>query len=254
MTGKELRRARLFREDGRSVVVALDHAQFSGALSGLTPMRAIVQQVVDGKGDAVILNPGAVRDCAPVIAGRCGLILRITGASTEKNPTFDFHRQICSVEHASAIGADAVIAMGFIGGTGEAQSLVLLSKIAEQCNRLGMPLVAEMLPSDPEHFTDPGWIGLAARTACELGADVVKAYTTGESADADIISGCSVPFLAAGGPKSENPREIAMRAMEHGAAGIAFGRNVFGSADPCQIVKDLVQEIHGEAAKGGFAK
>ena len=102
--------------------------------------------------------------------------------------------------------------------------------------------------ADPDHFTDTEWIGLASRAACELGAHVVKAYTTGESDDAAMISGCPAPFLAAGGPKSENPREIAACALTHGAAGIAFGRNVFGSQDPRQTVKDLVQEVHGVSA------
>lgn len=254
MIGREIRLRRLFRADGRSVVVALDHAQFQGALPELTPMSAIVEQVVAGGADAVILNPGAVRECVQALAGRCGIILRITGASTDRNPVFDYHRQVCSVERAVAIGADAVIAMGFVGGTGEAASLELLSEMAEECERFGMPLVAEMLPGNPEHFNDPEWIGLAARVAHELGADVIKAYTTGTSDDASVIRGCGAPFLAAGGPKSENPGEIAARAVSHGAAGIAFGRNVFGSADPRQAVKDLVQEVHGVGSEGGSAE
>ena len=244
MTGTKIRLRRLFREDNRSVVVALDHAQFQGSLPGLESMRDIVTQVVAGGADGLILNPGAARDCADIYAGRCALIVRITGASTSLNPSFDYHRQICSIEQAIALGADAVIAMGFVGNDGEPASLTLLSEIAESCHLFGIPLVAEMLPAADGKFQDAEWIGLAARAGYELGADVIKAYTTGTEADVQVISGCLLPFLAAGGPKSANPAEIAATAISHGASGVAFGRNVFAADDPQQVVRDLVKAVH----------
>lgn len=245
MTGKTVRLARLFRRDGRAVVVALDHAQFKGALPGLTPIARIVEQAVEGRADAVILNPGIVAECLSSLGHGCGLIVRVTGASTDRNPAFDYHRRICSVERAVGLGADAVIAMGFVGGAGEAPSLAQLAEIAEHCEQFGMPLIAEMLPADPERFRDPEWIGLAARAGCELGADVIKAYTTGESVDSDVIRGCGAPFLAAGGPPTDDALRIAKKAMKHGAAGIAFGRNVFGAADPRSAVSELADVVHG---------
>jgi len=245
MTGMKVRLRRVFREDDRSVVAALDHAQFQGALPGLQSMQSIVNDVVAAGADGVILNPGAARDCVGIYAGRCALIVRVTGASTSYNPSFDYHRQICSVEQAVSLGADAVIAMGFVGNDGEAASLTLLSEIAETCHLFGMPLIAEMLPAASDKFQDGDAIGLAARIGYELGADIIKAYTTGTDADKRIISDCSLPFLAAGGPKSANPSEIASKAIAHGAAGVAFGRNVFGADDPQQVVRDLVREVHG---------
>lgn len=245
MTGMKVRYRRLFREDDRAVVIALDHAQFQGALPGLQSMQSIVSEVVAGGADGMILNPGAARDCAEIYAGRCALIVRVTGASTSFNPSFDYHRQICSIEQAVSLGADAVIAMGFVGNDGEAASLTLLSEIAGTCHRYGMPLVAEMLPAADNKFQDPAWIGLAARAGYELGADIIKAYTTGTEADEQIISNCLLPFLAAGGPKSANPAEIASKAMGHGAAGVAFGRNVFAADDPQKVVEELVREVHG---------
>jgi DhnA family fructose-bisphosphate aldolase class Ia len=254
MTGKCVRLARLFRADKRSVLVALDHAQFHGALPGLESMPSIIENVVAGGADGIILNPGAASACASVYAGQCALVVRVTGASTHRNPSFDYHRSVCSIERAVVLGADAVIAMGFIGGKGEAASLALLAEIAEACSRFGMPLIAEMLPVDPERFQDADWIGLAARVGHELGADIIKAYTTGTDADEKVIHGCGAPFLAAGGPKSADPTELAAHAIGHGAAGIAFGRNVFGADDPRQTVKELVQVVHGVGRKGGTAR
>lgn len=245
MTGKDVRLARLFREDNRTVIVALDHGQFQGVLPGLESMPFIIENVVAGGADGIILNPGVASACVAVYAGKCALVIRITGASTHRNPSFDYHRRVCSVERAVALGADAVIAMGFIGGEGEAASLALLAEISEACSRFGMPLIAEMLPVDSEHFHDADWIGLAARAGQELGADIIKAYTTGTDADERVIRGCGAPFLAAGGPKSANPTELAAHAIKHGAAGIAFGRNVFGADDPRKTVGELVKTVHG---------
>lgn len=249
MTGKLVRMRRLFREDGRAMVVALDHAQFKGPVKGLVSMSDTVQAIVAGGADGVILNPGAARSCAPLYAGHCGLIIRVTGASTDKNLSFDYHRRICSVRQAAYLGADAVIAMGFVGGPGEAGSLALLAQLAEDCSQHAIPLVAEMLPAEPERFQDAEWIAVAARVAYELGADVVKAYTTGTDEDEAIIRGCGLPFLAAGGAKASKPTEIAARAIRHGAAGIAFGRNVFEAPSPRSVVEQLVAVVHERSVR-----
>jgi DhnA family fructose-bisphosphate aldolase class Ia len=248
MTGKRVRLARLFRDDGRSVVVALDHGQFKGTMRGIENLSSTLQRVVDGGADAIILNPGALERATAACVGRCAIILRVTGASTDANPSFDYHRQILSVERAVGLGADAVIAMGFVGGAGEGPSLALLAEIAEACGRWGMPLIAEMLIADPKKFHDVPSIALGARVAYELGADVVKAYGGGESTFADIPRSCPVPVLVAGGAKSEDPVEMARQAVKRGAAGIAFGRTVFGAENPTQTVRALVEVVH---KKGG---
>lgn len=248
MIGKMSRLARLFRADGRAVVIALDHGQFKGAMPGLESMPDIVGRVVDGGADGVILNSGSLEAAAPAYAGRCGLIVRVTGASTDANPAFDYHRAILSVEQAMVLGADAVIAMGFIGGPGEAASLALLAEIAESCRAWGVPLIAEMLVADSSKFNDVPSIALGARVAYELGADVVKAYGAGESSFAEIPRSTPVPVLVAGGAKSADPAEMARQAIERGAAGVAFGRTVFGAANPTKVVQGLVKVVHG---KGG---
>jgi len=246
--GKTTRLARLFRADGRAVVIALDHGQFKGAMPGLESVPEIVRRVVDAGADGIILNPGALEGAVSAYAGRCALIVRVTGASTDANPSFDYHRQILSVEQAVSLGADAVIAMGFLGSSSEAPSLELLAEIAGSCRRWGMPLVAEMLIADPKKSNDVPSIALGARAAYELGADVVKAYGAGEPAFAQIPKSSPLPVLVAGGAKSEDPAEMARRAIEQGAAGVAFGRTVFGAPDPAAVVRSLVKAVHG---KGG---
>lgn len=244
MSGKEIRLRRIFRTDGRAVVVALDHGQFKHEAKGLDDIEWIIKRVVDGGADAIILNPGPAKQFASVYAGRSGLILRLTGASTEHNPNFDYHRQIATVEQAVALGADAVLVMGFIGGSGEAHSLELLAKIAGDCSRYGMPLIAEMLPVEPDRFNNTKWIRCATRVGYELGADCIKAYFTGESAYKAVIESCPVPILIAGGPKVAEPQDMVRQALGLGAAGVAFGRNVFESDNPTGVIERLVSLVH----------
>jgi len=244
MSGKLARLRRIFQADERAVVVALDHGQFKHAATGLEDIKGIISTVVDGGADGVILNPGPAAQFSPVYAGRTALILRVTGASTEHNPEFDYHRQITTVEQAVILGADAVLAMGFIGGKGEAESLTLLARIAGECQRYGMPLIAEMLPVEPEHFYDTNWIRCAVRVGYELGADCIKAYFTDAPAYRSVVDACPVPILIAGGPKVEKPLEMVRNALGVGAAGVAFGRNVFEAVDPKQEVEGLVSTVH----------
>jgi fructose-bisphosphate aldolase/2-amino-3,7-dideoxy-D-threo-hept-6-ulosonate synthase len=244
MDGKLVRLRRIFQADRRAVVVALDHGQFKHAANGLENMKGVISAVVNGGADGIILNPGPAAQFASVYAGRAALILRVTGASTEHNPEFDYHRRIATVEQAVALGADAVLAMGFIGGEGEAHSLALLAQIADECRRYGMPLIAEMLPVEPDYFYDTGWVRCAVRVGYELGADCIKAYFTGSPAYRSVVDYCPVPILIAGGPKVENPLDMVQQALEAGAAGVAFGRNVFESTVPEQEVEKLVAVVH----------
>lgn len=249
MSGWHIRMRRLFAADGRAVVVALDHGQHKGNLPGLSPFRETIRQVVEAGADGLILNPGAMRMGVEVCDRNVSLILRVTGASTDRDPCFDYHRLILPVEDAVAAGADAVIAMAFVGGKGEAPSLAQLARVASACRRWGMPLIAEMLMSVPERFHDLEWIEPATRVAYELGADVVKVYGASEEGFDKLVRECPVPVLAAGGPGGDDPIALARKVIASGAAGVAFGRSVFGSHDPGTVVRRLVEVVHG--VKGG---
>ncbi|MGB4008451.1 MAG: fructose-bisphosphate aldolase, partial [Bacillota bacterium] len=111
----------------------------------------------------------------------------------------------------------------------------------------GIPVLAEVIPCDPAHSFDPEWISVCARVGYELGADAIKTYCTAEGFE-EIVRACRVPIVIAGGPKVEDPNSVVRRAMSAGAAGIAFGRNVFQADDPVAKVKELYSIVHGDCS------
>ncbi len=246
MNGKIVRINRLLKEDGKTVIVALDHGQFQGPIDGLRDIRNTLEHIIAARPDGLILNPGVIEKNAALLGGKTAILCRITGASTNYSTLFDYHRLTTSVEHAMAIGADGVVVMGFMGGAGENPSLELLAKTAEECSKRGMPLIAEMLPQAEGKFTDPDCIALGARVAYELGADLLKVYYTGKESFAKVIGSVPIPIVIAGGPKGENLFDIAQEAIRLGAKGVAFGRNVFQAENQTEYVKTLMKVVHDE--------
>ena len=116
MSGKEVRMRRIFKEDGKAVISALDMGLFSGTTAGLEDVRAITKKVVDAGADAIICGPGWAQATADIYGGKCGLILRITGGVTKYSANPLTHKLTVSVEEAVAMGADAVMTMCFVGG------------------------------------------------------------------------------------------------------------------------------------------
>jgi DhnA family fructose-bisphosphate aldolase class Ia len=88
----------------------------------------------------------------------------------------------------------------------------------------------------------------AARVGAELGADIVKVvYTGSRDSFTEVVEGCFVPVVIAGGEKMGNDEdlcEMVKGAMAAGAAGVSIGRNVFQHKDPEKIVKTISEIVH----------
>ena len=79
MTNKQIRLNRIFKQDGKTVIAAMDHG-----IGGITPLahlefpRVLLPELVQNGADAIITTPGIARQCSDLFAG-AGLILRIDG-------------------------------------------------------------------------------------------------------------------------------------------------------------------------------
>ncbi|MFH7836545.1 MAG: fructose-bisphosphate aldolase, partial [Candidatus Aenigmatarchaeota archaeon] len=131
----------------------------------------------------------------------------------------------------------------------EHEMISSLGELADECDKWDIPLIAMMYPRGQriKNEFDPEIVAHVARIGAELGADIVKTVYTGSSESfRKVVNSCPVPIVIAGGPKVENDKqvlEMAKGAMDAGAIGVTFGRNVFQHENPKAIVKALASIV-----------
>jgi len=209
-------------------------------------MQNIVDQLLKGGIDAVVLNKGIAKR---VDMDNAGLIVHLSAISN-LTPNSNNKVQVCTVQEAIRIGADAVSVHINVGAPEEDKMLQKLGRVADECDIYGMPLLAMMYPRGPkiqsEHAVEV--VAHAARLGAELGADIIKTNYTGDTATFKaVVNGCPVPVIIAGGPKCETEQEILQTAYESiqaGGSGLSIGRNVFQHKNPTLMVKALSAIVH----------
>ncbi len=174
-------------------------------------------------------------------------------ASTSYGPT-PYHKVlVSSVEEAILLGADAISLHINVGANMENDMFMKLGRVADEADRWGMPLIAMMYVrgENVKNQYDPELIKRAVRLGGELGADIVKApYTGSVETFREVVRGSLVPVAIAGGPKLGNVRDVlqmARDALEAGAIGVTFGRNVFQDRKPEAVVRALRKIIFEKA-------
>ena len=138
--------------------------------------------------------------------------------------------------------------MGFCGTADETTSLETLGKVAVECRRLGVPLLAEMLPLGYGASPSLTQLVQAARIGAEMGADIIKLpYVGPAEAFREVVETCFVPVLVlGGGAKTEGDMLTQVQdAMSIGAAGVAIGRNVWGREDAAAMTRSIAHAVHG---------
>ncbi|MFP3868214.1 MAG: 2-amino-3,7-dideoxy-D-threo-hept-6-ulosonate synthase [Desulfobacteraceae bacterium] len=250
MIGKQIRLERIInRETGRTVVVPMDHGVTIGPVEGLIDMKTTVDQVALGGANAIVIHKGLVGTGHRRRGRDVGLIIHLSG-STSLSPFPHAKTLVCSVEEAIKLGADAVSIHVNIGNGMERDMLTDLGQISHSAHDWGMPLLAMVYPRG-EKISDefePGVIKHAARLGAELGADIVKvSYTGSVETFREVVAGCPVPVLIAGGPKMTSDRDIlemVKGSIEAGGAGVSIGRNVFQHRDPTRMVGAISLLVH----------
>jgi fructose-bisphosphate aldolase, class I len=155
-----------------------------------------------------------------------------------------------SVEDAIRLGADAVSVHLNIGDETERFMLSEVGRISTSTESWGMPLLAMVYARGPKVKSeyDPVAVKHCARLAEELGADVVKVPYTGDiDSFREVVEGCAIPVVIAGGPKMEDQKDILQMAHDSitaGGAGLSVGRNIFQAQNPTLLVRALNGIVH----------
>lgn len=244
--GKKRRLRRIFQSDNKTVIVPMDHGVTIGPVIGLTNMKSIINKLLLGGVDAVVVNRGIAKN---IDIQDAGLIIHLSGI-TKYCPDFNNKVQICSVADAIRLGADAVSVHINVGAKHEGQMLSMMGKVACECDYYGMPLLAMMYPRGPNikdsHAVEV--VAHAARLGAELGADIIKTNYTGDvESFREVVSSCQVPVIIAGGPKMETSKDIlnmVKNSIDAGGAGLSIGRNVFQHDRPTKMVEAISAIVH----------
>ena len=245
-SGKKKRLSRIFKGDGRTVIIPMDHGVSLGPVQGLVNMQETVDKLAKGDVDAIVVHKGIART---VNTGSIGLIVHLS-ASTRLGPDPNRKVKVCSVEEALRLGADAVSLHINVGAPSEHEMLMKLGDVADECDSLGLPLLAMMYPRGPSVSSeyDPEMVAFAARIGAELGADIIKTnYTGSVETFQRVVRSCPVPVIIAGGPKAKTERDVleaTYGSIKAGGAGVSIGRNVFQHDNPTGMTKALSAIVH----------
>lgn len=236
----------LFREDGRILIVAMDHASFSDKpLPGMIDPGETIRKVVAGGADAVMTTFGTARHFAEVLAG-CGLIVTLRNDDPEAEE---------AVEAALAIGADGIKRMIYPWLASDPNSVSYAFRTGDACNRWQMPFLAETIPGGFQggaEFHTPEKIAAGARVGAEAGADFVKTFYTGSPDTFKmVVENCYVPVVILGGPKMDSDEDVlrvVKESVDSGGAGVAMGNNIWRHPHPDKLVSAIASILHDGAS------
>ncbi|MHB1252829.1 MAG: class I fructose-bisphosphate aldolase [Candidatus Humimicrobiaceae bacterium] len=248
--GKEVRMRRLFNEkSGKILVIALDHAIGWGVIEGIDKINETMEKIIMAEPDAITMQKGIIEKCYSNFSSKIPFIMKATSFAPF-HPTYD--TQIADVEEAVRMGADAIAVGCTVCGTEQAELLKQLGKITKIAESYGMPTVSHIYPKgnliEEKDMYSEKYVSYAARAAAELGVDIVKTFYTGDPESyRKVIESCPAKVVVSGGPKMPNLKDVLVMtkdAMNMGAYGVTYGRNVWQSEDPVKVVKGLKMIIH----------
>ncbi len=229
---------------GRTVMLAFDHGYFQGPTSGLERIDLNIAPLSE-LADALMCTRGALRSSIPP-ATQSGLVLRASGGPSILKDLSDEYTAM-AMEDAVRVNADGVAVQVFIGGEHESRSIRNLTTLVDEGYRAGIPVLG-VTAVGKELTRDARYLGLATRIIAELGAQLVKTYYCEEGFE-DVVAGCPVPVIMAGGKKLPELDALTMasNAVRAGAAGVDMGRNIFQSVDPEAMMHAVRAVVHDDA-------
>jgi fructose-bisphosphate aldolase/2-amino-3,7-dideoxy-D-threo-hept-6-ulosonate synthase len=253
-TGKRMRMKRVIDPSGVSIICALDHGMTSPTfLDPLGQIEARTAEAVAAGANVIMMSKGMIRLAEPAFSRETSLALLLSASA---NPAEDRPSvvQVAQVEEAVRLGADAVVLFTALSGESEPDMIRILAAVGGECDRLGMPFIAEAeFPTTYATVEDLSetygfdYLRRNVRLCAELGADIVKTNWPGDGERfAKLVEATAgVPVVLAGGSQIPD-RELLDRmqaAVEAGGIGCSVGRNIFMHRSPEAITRALSRVI-----------
>jgi class I fructose-bisphosphate aldolase len=260
---REVRLRRLFGHDsGKAVIVAWAHGPLLGPLEGLD--RRAIETLGESlvQADGLLVSPSMLPGLRDVLArrDRPTLFLLQHWQSVSRPSSLLGHEQgatapLCTIEEAAHWGADGVMTYLYVGWSDpeqEARQVADAADASRACRDLGLlHMIESRAVRDeltPDGFARSDLVRYHTRLAAELGADLVKTKWTGSDTFGEVVAGCPVPVLIAGGARSRSFEKMLQEArsmVDAGASGVVWGRNLFQHPRPATAVQQLLEVVHG---------
>src|SRR3989344_5565863 len=151
---------------GKCVMLAVDHGYFQGPTTGLRDLGKTVSPLLP-YADSLMITRGALRNwIAPEI--NKPIVLRVSGGQSILK---ELSNEIITtaIDDALRINASALTCSIYVGSEFERESISNLSKIVNEGQRYGIPVLA-VTAVGKEMARDARYLGLASRIAVEIGA------------------------------------------------------------------------------------
>ncbi len=237
---------KLLRGD-RSLMLAcdqgLEHGPQDFNLKNLDP-QYILDIALEQRYSAVILQAGLAEKYYHEAYKDVPLVAKINGKTSLLSGE-PYSPQLCSVDRAIKIGADAIGYTLFPGSAREADIFQNFTSVVERAHDYGIPVIAWMYPRGKaiKNDIDTNILAYAARIGLELGADFLKLkYNHDPEGFKWVVKNAGrARVLAAGGDK-QSPQDFLHTSKEMlstGITGFAVGRNVWQDENPHGVSKAL---------------
>ena len=260
-TGKQARLHRiLYRHglgNGTAMFLPYDQGLEHGPRDFFTNPAAadpayIVRLAVEGGFNGVAMQVGNAEKFYTDVAGQVPLILKLNGRTELPPSDAPLSPLTASVRDAVRLGADAVGYTLYVGSARQVEDFAQFRAVREDAQTYGMPIIVWAYPRGSSVQAAGGQdsfyaVDYAARTAAELGADVVKVnfpdptattgvkppydgrYTTVQALAAVMASAGRALVVFSGGSKVDDETVLTRtrEAMDAGATGVIYGRNIW---------------------------
>ena len=245
--GLKNRLSRIIKPDtGRTVMLAVDHGYFLGPISRLEEPGKTIAPLISFA-DSLMITRGVLRRCVnPGIS--TPIVLRVSGGTSIVGKDLSHEGITASMEEAIRLNVAAVALSIFVGTEHEHETLVNLSRLVDEGEKYGIPVLAVTAVGKELEKRDARYLSLCCRIAAELGAHFVKTYYCEKFEE--VVGGCPVPLVIAGGPKLKTESDairIAYDAVRKGAVGVDMGRNIWQSNHPVAMIKAIRAVVHEKA-------
>jgi len=240
MDGLARRTARIFANDGKSVVLAFDHGMGGARHAGMKNPGQTLRDCISAGSDAVLITPGLAKQFGEDLTS-VGVVINLDIASGNDAE---------AVREAMLLGVEMGKFIFYPGSEALPDSQARTRHMIVTAHDQGLPVMVEPIPVsfEAKHAHTPENIGTGAKIACEIGADVVKMQYSGDpNSFAEIMETLYRPVVILGGPNRGNLRgvlEDIKHAMDAGAKGTTIGRNIWEAEAPERVIAALAAIVH----------